>query len=88
MILSRFRAFVDNHGRVFCAKLLQELLECQLIFDCLPSLPPSADRPSPGLRCRLISLVSFVNWPLSSLGPSFPPLLPVSREISSSSPSR
>ena len=28
----------------------------------------------------------FVNWPLSSLGPSFPSPLPVSPEISSSSP--
>ena len=27
--------------------------ECQHFFDCLPSLPPSADRPSPGLCGRL-----------------------------------
>ena len=71
--------------------------ECQLIFDCLSSLPPSADRPSPGLLSHanwslLLCVVDcfspsfFVNWPLSSLGPSFPPPLPVSSEISSSSP--
>ena len=58
-----FRTFVDYRGRVFCAKLQQSYKECQLIFDCLPSLPPSADRPSPGLRCRLLSLGSFVNSP-------------------------
>ena len=45
------------------------------IFDCFPSLPPSADRPSPGLLSQanrpplLLSVVdfispsSFVNWP-------------------------
>ena len=52
----------------------QSHLECQLIFDCLPSLPPSADRPSPGLLSHtdgslLLSVVdclspsSLVNWP-------------------------
>ena len=33
-----------------------------------------------------LSSFFFVYWPLSSLGPSFPPLRPVSSEISSSSP--
>ena len=54
-------------------------------IDCVSALPPSADHPSPGLRCPL-PLSFFVNSLLSSLGPSFPPPLPVSREISSSSP--
>ena len=71
--------------------------ECQHIFDCLPSVPPSADHPSPGLlsqsvRPPLLSVVDCSLWvplstaPLSFLGPSSPRPLKVSREISSSSP--
>ena len=92
-----FRAFVDYRGRVFGAKLLQSYKKCQLIFNCLPSLPPSADRPSLGLLSHanwslLLSVVDclppsfFINWLLSFLGTSFPPPLPVSPEISTLSP--
>ena len=81
-----FRTFVDYRGRVFCAKLLQKLLGMPTHFwlffliasFCWPSVPwtPLSTALS-GYLCQLT---------LSSLGPSSPRPLPVSREISSSSP--
>ena len=41
----------------FTRNFYKSHLECQFIFDCLPSLPPSADRPSPGL-------LSHADWSL------------------------
>ena len=68
-------ASVDYRRRVFCTKLLQKpVWNGNEIFDCLPSLPPSADRPSPRLLSHAnwslllvvfdsLSPSSFVNWP-------------------------
>ena len=85
-----FRAFVDYRRRVFCAKLLQKPLGmlthlwlCSLIASfCWQSFPWIAISIRPSSSALLCQLALS----LSSLGPSFPPLLQVSWEISSSGP--
>ena len=73
------RSFVDYHGRVFCAKLPKKPLAMLTSVDCVLLLLLTA------ISNRLVSLALRCQMPsLSSLGPSFSPPLPVSREISPS----
>ena len=95
--LQVFVHFVDYRGRVFFAKLLQKSLGMPIHLwpssfsasFCWPSFPWTLSHADWSLLLSFVDCLSlsfFVDSPLSSLSPSFPPPLPVSSEISSSSP--